>query len=152
MRLSVPCKHNQLNLDILTRTMCDAGSLAALCALPLSDCPAPGEHEDDMEVDEVEDAPNDDHWKPRDIVVGALWSGAQCSSVQELVLSDDGSTAAADGKSGGPKANYYDCLYAFFMTYEMFVEAAEAQDALRARYATSERFVFFVTNAVVCGA
>lgn len=103
--------------------MCDNGYLGELCSLPVADC-APGESS----------AGIGNPWHPMGVVEDALWKLASRSSVADLVGTGGGGGRGRDGGSR-MKANYFDCLYAFHMAGGNLVEAAEAQDELRKRWA-----------------
>jgi len=91
--------------------MCESGRLGQLCLLAL----------------------NDDGYygatQPSGVIRDALCDLAEKSNVAELVRGTE------DGRL---RTNYFDCLYAFFITREEFVLAGEAQDELRKRWDKGE--------------
>lgn len=104
--------------------MCKSGRLGELCSLSLADCPC------------------GDDWQPSGVVDSALWPLARRSSVDDLV-------EGAGGK-GRSRVNYYDCLYAFYMTRGEEVEAARAQDELRERWVVVAAGLCFGAVVAAC--
>lgn len=68
-------------------------------------------------------------WEAAALVEDAMWEAALRSRVSDLVGGGSGDSGAGRKR----KANYFDCLYAFFVGRGEMVEAARAQDDLRAR-------------------
>ncbi|CAM9114550.1 unnamed protein product [Choristocarpus tenellus] len=116
--------HRRENLSSLVRRMCDSGHLQDLCALPLERCPIGiGEQEDGGAV-----------------VESTLWKLAHRAEANTW-----------RGESSGIKVNYYQCLHAFYVSRDDFVEAARSQVCLLRRLESDHGRSGAIAGSVVDG-
>lgn len=106
--------------------MCEHGYLTELCSLRISECPQGSR----SGMSAMREAP----W---DIVLGALEDAAQSTrSIAPLVAPEGGGGGGISERGSGVEkreTNFYDCLYAIYISREMFEAAAAIQDAFRRR-------------------